>query len=155
VTPEKQSILAAATPDEPYFIEVDNNGCHQCGHARTWVVVYGPEELGGGTSYANEEEASEISEMMNDAFGRGRNSAMPGLPADWMKDSSLESWFPLAAEILKWLKTEHEAQSALIERLVKVLERVGRCAGAAEGMCNHCKEAITAALGEAKKVIGA
>jgi hypothetical protein len=55
---------------EPYFIEVDNNGCSKCSHGRNWCVV-GPDGAAGGTSYGDEEDAAAIAEILNDAFSRG------------------------------------------------------------------------------------
>ena len=25
--------------EEPFFIEVDSNGCSKCGHERTWLII--------------------------------------------------------------------------------------------------------------------
>lgn len=68
--------MAASSPDEPYFIEVDSNGCPHCGAGRTWLIIE-PDGLGGPVSYSDEEEAAEIAEMLNDAYARGRVAAVP------------------------------------------------------------------------------
>lgn len=57
--------------EEPYFVEIDNNGCSKCGAGRTWVVV-DPDGYAGGTSYGLEEDAQDLAENLNIAFHRGR-----------------------------------------------------------------------------------
>lgn len=58
--------------DEPYFIEVDNNGC-TCGNGRTWTIV-GPDGVATGQSWGDVEEAEYICELLNDAYQCGRGS---------------------------------------------------------------------------------
>ena len=60
---------------EPYFVEVDNNGCTKCGVGRTWVVV-GPDGCAGGTSYGLEEDAADLAEDLNIAFFRGQSGKL-------------------------------------------------------------------------------
>ena len=71
-------VLAIAAVDvveeNPYFVEVDNNGCRECGHGRNWVVV-DPDGIRGGTSYGLEEDADDLAEDLNRAFNRGRNNS--------------------------------------------------------------------------------
>lgn len=65
----------AARPDlveeNPYFVEVDDNGCSKCGAGRNWVVV-DPEGIRGSTSYGLEEDAQDLAEDLNRAFNAGR-----------------------------------------------------------------------------------
>ncbi len=42
--------------NEPYFVEVDDNGCSQCGHDRTWTVI-GPDGAAHHTSYGDIDDA--------------------------------------------------------------------------------------------------
>ena len=71
-------ILAIAAVDDleenPYFVEVDNNGCRECGHDRNWVVV-DPDGIRGSTSYGLQEDADDLAEDLNRAFNRGRNNS--------------------------------------------------------------------------------
>ncbi len=60
--------------DDPYFIEVDHNGCSCCGAERTWIVV-GPDGRGSSTSFESEDDASDLAENLNIAFHLGRESA--------------------------------------------------------------------------------
>ena len=46
------------------------------------------------------------------------------LPADWFKDSSLETWFPLTARELKSLRAERDALAAQVETLRAALEKI-------------------------------
>jgi hypothetical protein len=55
---------------EPYFVEVDENGCPKCGSGRLWVVV-DPDGVRGSTSYGLEEDADDLAEDLNIAFGKG------------------------------------------------------------------------------------
>lgn len=56
--------------DEPYFIEVDNNGC-TCGSGRTWTII-DPDGVATGQSWGDEDEAAYICELINDAYHRGQ-----------------------------------------------------------------------------------
>jgi hypothetical protein len=62
--------------EEPYFIEVDTNGCGHCGAGRTWLVV-GPDGYGGSQSFEDEEDAAHLAQILNDAYwmGRGRDDS--------------------------------------------------------------------------------
>lgn len=68
---DSDNIPCGGTEEEPYFVEVDNNGCSKCGAGRTWVVV-NPDGYAGGTSYGLEEDAQDLAEDLNIAFNRGR-----------------------------------------------------------------------------------
>lgn len=57
--------------EDPYFVEVDNNGCPKCGHERTYTII----QPGGdaiGKSFSDEDDASELAELLNEAYYRGR-----------------------------------------------------------------------------------
>lgn len=57
--------------DEPYFVEVDNNGCEKCGAGKTWTVV-GPDGVAQGQSFENVEDAEALADALNGAFFAGR-----------------------------------------------------------------------------------
>ena len=59
---------------EPFFIEVDDNGCKHCGRGRTYTII-GPNDVGLGTSYEDEEQASELCEMLNGAYYIGASNS--------------------------------------------------------------------------------
>lgn len=59
--------------EEPYFVEVDNNGCPHCRAGRNYTVI-GPDGLGCGTSYDDEEDAMHMAEELNAAYFTGRAS---------------------------------------------------------------------------------
>ena len=58
---------------EPYFLEVDDNGCCKCGAGRTWTIVR-PDGVAMGRSWSDDEEASYICELLNDAYERARGA---------------------------------------------------------------------------------
>lgn len=60
---------------KPYVVEVERNGCEYCGAEKYWVVVFTPDNLAGGTSYSNEEEAEDMAAAQNDAYEKGRAAA--------------------------------------------------------------------------------
>lgn len=64
------------TEDNPYFIEVCNNGCPHCGAGRTWNIVR-PDGMALSVSYGDEEEASDLAEWLNDAYARGKSAGKP------------------------------------------------------------------------------
>jgi len=67
-----QRTVAQESPEEnPYFVEVDDNGCSKCGAGRNWVVV-DPDGTRGGTSYGLQEDADDLAEDLNRAFNRRR-----------------------------------------------------------------------------------
>jgi hypothetical protein len=53
--------------NETYYIEIDQQGCEFCGAGRTWKIV-GPVAVPLRMSWSDEEEASDIAEMLNDAY---------------------------------------------------------------------------------------
>lgn len=57
-----------------YQVEVEKNGCERCGKGKMWVIV--ANGIAGGTSYANEDEAVELCDQLNDAFELGRASIL-------------------------------------------------------------------------------
>jgi hypothetical protein len=59
-----------SSKDEPFFVEVDVNGCERCGHGKQWTVV-GPDGVQIGQSFEDEELASEIAEYMNQGYRAG------------------------------------------------------------------------------------
>lgn len=72
------AVSAAPVPeaeitDDPYFTEVDDNGCPHCSAGRTWCVV-GPDGDRGSTSYEDEDAAIDLADKLNDAFALGRSS---------------------------------------------------------------------------------
>lgn len=52
------------------------------------------------------------------------NEKLARLPADWSKDSSLETWFPYTAEELKGWRAIKKSQAEEIERLRGALEKI-------------------------------
>jgi hypothetical protein len=58
---------------QPYFIEVDQNGCTHCGSGRSWIVI-GPDGVGGSTSYDDADTAQEVADALNQAFENGVTS---------------------------------------------------------------------------------
>lgn len=54
------------------------------------------------------------------------NEKLSRLPADWSKDSSLETWFPYTAEELKGWRAIIKSQAEEIERLRGALEELSR-----------------------------
>lgn len=76
------------------------------------------------------------------------------LPADWLEDSSLETWFPLTAEELKRVKRERdtlqsqkEAGRDEYEKLESKLSAVPKCTNCDRPMtptftCNPCVDEI-------------
>lgn len=62
--------------DEPYFIEVDSNGCSKCGAGRTWTVC-GPDGSWLSTSYEGEEgqeQAEWLADILNQAYWAGKSA---------------------------------------------------------------------------------
>jgi len=57
--------------EDPYFVEVDSNGCRHCGVGRTWTVI-GPNGVGASRSWEDEEDAENFADSLNEAFWRGR-----------------------------------------------------------------------------------
>lgn len=57
-----------------YQVEVEKNGCERCGEGKLWVIVVN--DVAGGTSYENEDEARELCEKLNYAFEAGRASVL-------------------------------------------------------------------------------
>lgn len=53
--------------DEPYFVEVGETGCSDCGAGRTYTVV-GPDGVAIGQSWEEEDEAAEMASRLNEAF---------------------------------------------------------------------------------------
>lgn len=60
-----------------YNVEIDDDGCRHCTAGRTWIVV-GPDGLGGGTTYGQQEDAEEIAELMNMAYEAGARRGEKG-----------------------------------------------------------------------------
>ncbi len=60
----------------PYFIEVDQQGCSKCNAGRSWNVV-GPDGVALSTSYMEEEDAQDLADDLNDAFGKGVGAVTP------------------------------------------------------------------------------
>lgn len=59
----------------PYVVEVEREGCEQCGAGKQWEV-YDREDVGvGGMTFGIKEEAEHVAEMLNDAFASGRAEA--------------------------------------------------------------------------------
>jgi len=61
--------------EQPYFIEVDNNGCPHCGATRSWVVI-GPDGCALGITFGHEEDAEDLADNMNTAYWQGMNAAI-------------------------------------------------------------------------------
>lgn len=86
--------------DEPYFIEAYDNGCHKCGHDRTWAIVGPtPDEQATSTHYGDEDEASHIAECLNEAYRRGESAKDAELAALCAENAALKEQITrLAAE---------------------------------------------------------
>jgi hypothetical protein len=41
-------VIVKDSADDPYFVEVDSNGCSHCGAGRTYCVI-GPDGVASGT----------------------------------------------------------------------------------------------------------
>jgi hypothetical protein len=69
--------------DEPYFVEVDENGCTKCGAGRMWTVI-GPDGDQHHTSFADEDDAAKLAEDLNDAYYKGNHEkqrdVLPHIP---------------------------------------------------------------------------
>ena len=72
---ESDNVPCGGTEEDPYFIEVDNQGCSKCRAGRTWVVI-DPDGYGGGTSYELIGDAEELAEDLNQAYNRGKLSQL-------------------------------------------------------------------------------
>lgn len=74
----------AAVADEPYFLQVDVNGCDKCSAGRMWTVV-GPSGAMFGQSWGDEEFVGDLVEWLNDAYANGRaaSPAPESAPAGW------------------------------------------------------------------------
>jgi hypothetical protein len=57
--------------ESPYIVEMQNEGCSQCGHDAQYAVVYVPEQIGQSQTWGDREEAEHIVDMLNEAFERG------------------------------------------------------------------------------------
>jgi hypothetical protein len=67
------------------------------------------------------------------------------MPADWLVDSSLETWFPFTAEELGSLKTKVAEQAATIERLMRLVKNE-YCPWGSAGGLGECKHGYAARL---------
>lgn len=63
--------------EEPYFVELDTNGCIHCGHGRMWRIV-GPDGSALSISYADDEDATWLAEQLNTAYEVGKREARRG-----------------------------------------------------------------------------
>lgn len=59
--------------EQPFFVEVDDNGCPECSSGRTYLVV-GPDGVASSTSYSDDADAAHLAESLCDAYWQGRNS---------------------------------------------------------------------------------
>lgn len=59
--------------DEPYFVEVDSNGCERCNAGKTWTVV-GPDGCAASQSWEQEEDAEAFADAMNVAYWMGKGT---------------------------------------------------------------------------------
>jgi hypothetical protein len=57
----------------PFFVEVEDPGCRNCGTGKTWAVV-GPDGCTTGMSYGDEDDAQEQADDLNNAFVQGKSS---------------------------------------------------------------------------------
>ena len=60
-----------AKEELPYFVELDTLGCSKCGAGKMWRVV-GPDGVSYSVTYADEEDADSLCDMLNDAYSAGR-----------------------------------------------------------------------------------
>lgn len=68
--------------EQPYFVEVDSNGCERCHSGKTWTVV-GPDGDQQSQSFDNEEDAEYLADALNEAYALGtdRQPSTPAAPA--------------------------------------------------------------------------
>lgn len=76
---------------EAYRVEIDKKGCAHCGAETYWTVV-GPGEVDIGSSWADEETANDIRDLMNMAYDAGTeaNAAEVELYRGQYHDARLE-----------------------------------------------------------------
>ena len=55
-----------------YVVIIDQDGCKECGHGRTFQVV-GPDEVALGTTWEDLESAQEMAYELNAAYMLGEN----------------------------------------------------------------------------------
>jgi hypothetical protein len=55
---------------EPYRVEVEYDGCGECGVGKLYCIV-GPDDVALGTSYENMEEAVELAAQLTSAYEAG------------------------------------------------------------------------------------
>lgn len=64
------------TADEKHYqLCIETDGCHHCGHGDMWSVFYKDEKgepVEIGQSWGDKEFASDVCDLMNMAFDRGR-----------------------------------------------------------------------------------
>jgi hypothetical protein len=61
-----------------YHVEVENDGCKECGAYKRWTVV-GPEDTAIGMSFEIQEDAEELAEMLNGAVNEGQKALLAAL----------------------------------------------------------------------------
>lgn len=67
--------------DTPYRLAIDLSGCSNCGASRSWTII-GPDDVGIGTSWEDEQFASDVKDLLNMAYDAGRENAAPqGVPS--------------------------------------------------------------------------
>lgn len=60
----------------PYRVEVDDQGCGECQHDRTWNVI-GPDDTASSTSYGDLDDAESLKRALDAAYELGRQSGAP------------------------------------------------------------------------------
>jgi hypothetical protein len=67
--------LTSIEGDAPYKVEIDIDGCRECGCGKSWAIV-GPGDVQRSTTYGDIDEAGYIADEMNEAFSLGKSQAM-------------------------------------------------------------------------------
>ena len=60
--------------DEPYTVIVDDKPCKHCDNGMTWTIE-GPDGIAIGRSFYDKEDAEDLADDMNHAFGEGQAAA--------------------------------------------------------------------------------
>lgn len=81
----------------PYRVEVDDQGCGECQHDRTWYVI-GPDDVASSTSYGDEEDAHSLAAACDRAYELGKQSIGPAI---WTKFAP-ESLPPPHSDFFVW-----------------------------------------------------
>lgn len=71
---DSEEAQAPWSASEPYYVHREHTGCSICEHGASFVVVFGPDDTVGSTSYDDEEMALEECNNKNAAYKKGQQS---------------------------------------------------------------------------------